>query len=141
MGRKYKWDILINTPKKDGRNMGKIDSYRDLVVWQRAMELAIEVYKLVKKLPREETYGLSDQMRRAVVSIASNIAEGQSRNSVKDYAHYLVIARGSKSELETQLLMCVGIGYLSETDISNSMLMLSEIGKMINTMLSKFLPK
>jgi len=75
------------------------------------------------------------QMRRATVSIPSNIAEGQGRSTVKDYIHYLTIARGSKSELETQLLICVRIGYLSNEDISLSMGKLTEISKMINSLI------
>jgi len=118
--------------------MSEIKSYRDLSVWQRAMEVTIEVYRLVKKLPKEETYALSDQMRRAVVSIPSNIAEGQSRDSLRDYTRYLIIARGSKSELETQLMICVSIGYLSDTDISCAMGKLAEVGRMLNTMISGF---
>jgi four helix bundle protein len=84
-----------------------LQSYKDFTVWQKAMDLTVEIYKLVKLLPKEETYALSDQMRRAVVSIPSNIAEGQSRNSDKEFANFLGIARGSNSELETQLQICI----------------------------------
>ena len=75
--------------------------YKDLTAWQKSMELVKEVYCLVKKLPKEETYSLSDQMRRAAVSIPSNIAEGNGRKSLTDYARFLDIARGSEYELET----------------------------------------
>ena len=71
--------------------MGKLNSYQDLLVWQKSVELCVEIYKLVKLLPKEEMYGLSDQMRRAVVSIPSNIAEGQARNSKKEFVNYLAI--------------------------------------------------
>ena len=77
--------------------------YQDLVVWQRSMELVKEIYSLIKYLPKEELYGLSDQMRRAAVSIPSNIAEGQARYSNKDFIGFLYISRGSIAELETQL--------------------------------------
>ena len=77
------------------------NSCEDLIVWQKAMDLTIEVYRLVKFLPREETYALSDQMRRAAVSIPSNIAEGHGRNSNKEFANFLSIARGSLTELRT----------------------------------------
>ena len=109
----------------------KIQHYRQLVVWQRAMQLVKEIYALTKKLPKEELYGLSNQMQRAAVSIPSNIAEGQARNSTKEFSQFLGIATGSKAELQTQLLICVSIGYFSETDITNAMNMLEEVGKML----------
>ena len=78
-----------------------VNSCEDLIVWQKAMDLTTEIYRLVKFLPREETYALSDQMRRAAVSIPSNIAEGHGRNSNKEFANFLSIARGSLTELRT----------------------------------------
>ena len=80
--------------------MNEIKDFKDLVVWQRAMDLVAEVYQVVKKLPKEELYALSDQIRRAVISIPSNIAEGYGRNSSKEFSHFISIAKGSKSELE-----------------------------------------
>ena len=112
-------------------------SYQDLKVWQMAMDLTAEVYKLVKKLPKEEAYAMSDQMRRAVVSIPSNIAEGSDRNSDKEFAQYLHIARGSKSELETQLLISVRVGYLTETDIQLAVQMCKEIGSMLTALIRR----
>ena len=112
-------------------------NYRELVVWQKAMKLTAVIYKLVKKLPKEELYSLSDQMRRAVISIPSNIAEGQGRHTNKDFTHFLIIARGSKSELETQLLVCVEVGYLGEAEILEAMDLLTEIGKMLNSFINK----
>ena len=114
-----------------------IQDYRDLVVWQKAMEVAKQVYLLVKGLPKEEIYALSDQMRIAAVSIPSNIAEGNARNSAKEYAQFLSIARGSKAELETQLLLCKEIGYLTQTEIQPLLVLLKEIGKMISVMIRK----
>lgn len=114
-----------------------IQDYRDLVVWQKAMEVAKQVYLLVKGLPKEEIYALSNQMRRAAVSIPSNIAEGNARNSAKEYAQFLSIARGSKAELETQLLLCKEIGYLTQTEIQPLLVLLKEIGKMISVMIRK----
>ena len=108
-----------------------IKHYRELVVWQRAMQLVKEIYVLTKKLPKEELYGLSNQMQRAAVSIPSNIAEGQARNSTKEFSQFLGIATGSKAELQTQLLICVSIGYLTDADISSAMNMLEEVGKML----------
>ena len=112
-------------------------SYQGLLVWQKAMDLTTAIYKLVKKLPKEELYSLSDQMRRSAVSIPSNIAEGQDRHSKKEFIHFLTISRGSKAELETQLLICVKVGYLSETDISEAMSLSKEIGKMLTSLINK----
>lgn len=114
-----------------------LQSYRDFTVWQKSMDLAVEVYRLVKLLPKIETYALSDQMRRAVVSVPSNIAEGQGRNSTKDFIKFLAIARGSQKELETQLQLCVRIGYITEEKISVAMNLCEEIGKMLNTLMKK----
>ena len=118
----------------DNRSNQKIEDYKDLIVWQRSMELAEEVYRLVKKLPKEELFALSDQIRRAVISIPSNIAEGYERNSTKEYIHFLSIAKGSKAELETQLLLCTKIHYLNNSDIEKSISLIQEIGKMINSL-------
>ena len=83
-----------------------ISNYKELDVWKKSMEVAIKVYKLVKFLPSEEKFCLSDQMRRAVISIPSNIAEGNQRYSSREYKHFLTISKGSLAELETQLLLC-----------------------------------
>ena len=116
--------------------MAKLN-YKDLIVWQKAMDLTVEIYKLVKKLPKEESYSLSDQMRRAAVSIPSNIAEGQERNSKKEFIRFLSIAQGSRAELETQLLICQKTGYLADTDTLETMFLLKEIGKMLNALIKK----
>ncbi|HAG10052.1 MAG TPA: four helix bundle protein [Desulfotomaculum sp.] len=112
-------------------------SYRDLIVWQKAMELTVMIYSLVKKLPKEEIYALSDQMRRAAVSIPSNIAEGQERNTNREFIQFLAIAQGSKAELETQLLICVKVGYLADSDISEAKELIREIGKMLSVLITK----
>jgi len=112
-------------------------SYQELIVWQKSMELTVEIFKLVKKLPKEETYGLSNQMRRAVVSIPSNIAEGQDRNSNKEFCNFLYIARGSRAELETQLSICVKVGYLTDSNISQAMQLIREVGKMLTALITK----
>ena len=113
------------------------EGFRDLVVWQKAMELVQETYRIVKKLPKEETYALSDQMRRAAVSIPSNIAEGQVRNSTKEFVNFLSIARGSNAELYTQLMICVQLGYLTKEEISKALLMSEETGKMLKTLIQR----
>ena len=106
-------------------------NHKELTVWQKAMELVVEVYGLVKKLPKEETYALSDQMRRAVVSIPSNIAEGNARGSEKEFLRFLSIAQGSNAEIETQLLICVQLGYLYEGEIQTALVLSEEVSKMI----------
>ena len=111
--------------------------HTDLVVWQKAMQLVKLIYQLVKKLPKEELFALSDQMRRAAVSIPSNIAEGHDRNSTKEYVHYLSIAKGSNSELNTQLLISIDIGYLSEEDVKEALQISGEIGKMLSVLIKK----
>ena len=109
--------------------------YRELIVWQKSIAAAKSVYSLVKKLPKEEMYGLSDQMRRAAVSIPSNIAEGNARSSTNEYLHFLSIANGSKAELETQLLLCIEIGYLTEQEVSETWGLLQEVGKMLHVLM------
>ena len=112
-------------------------SYRDMIVWQKSMDLAIEIYKLVKLLPKEEIYALSDQMRRAAVSVPSNIAEGQSRNKTKEFLQFLSIARGSNAELFTQLLICEKVGYLTEKQTLYAKSTSSEISKMLVSLINK----
>ncbi len=116
---------------------GYAKNYRDLVVWKRSIELVKETYKLMRFLPKEETYALSNQIRRAVVSIPSNIAEGNGRASTKDYARFLSMARGSKYELETQLLICVELNYLTQEQIAYAMNLSEEIGRMLNVIIAK----
>lgn len=112
----------------------KSRNFRELIVWQKAMDLTIEIYSLVKSLPREETYGLSDQMRRAAISIPSNIAEGEGRDSDKDLSRFLSISRGSLWELSTQIEICERLGYLDRKRTENAHLLIIEIGKMIKSL-------
>jgi len=114
--------------------------FKDLIVWQKAMELVTEVYCLVKRLPKEELFSLSDQIRRAVISIPSNIAEGHGRNSTKEFIQFLAIAKGSKAELETQLLICVKINYLNNSDIEIAINLIKEVGKMLNALQKSLIP-
>ena len=118
----------------------KIKSFRDLHVWQKAMALAKSVYCVVKYLPREETYGLSDQMRRAAVSIPSNIAEGQARQTKKEFLQFLWIARGSSAELETQLQLAIDLGYLDGVPVEQmkTLFQLSdEVSRMLYTLIAR----
>ena len=89
-------------------------NYRNLIAWQKAMELVLEVYKATKTMPKEEIYGLTSQMRRAAVSIPSNIAEGQGRKTPRDFKNFLSIALGSLKELETQILIAQGLNYFND---------------------------
>ncbi|MBQ7705925.1 MAG: four helix bundle protein [Selenomonadaceae bacterium] len=114
-----------------------MNTCKDLIVWQKSMKLFVEVYKLVKLLPKEETYALSDQMRRAVVSIPSNIAEGFGRNSTREYIQFLSIARGSCFELDTQIQGCLLIEYFTEKNAKVSLDLLDEIGRMLSAMINK----
>ncbi len=118
-----------------------INSYKDLNVWQKSMELARIVYSIVKLLPREELYALSDQMRRAVISIPSNIAEGYYRNSTRDYIRFLSIAKGSLGEIETQLMLCEDFGYLKNEQITPALRKCEEIGKMLTMLINNLLSK
>ena len=116
-------------------------SFEDLIVWQKAMDLVVEVYQIAKLLPNEEVYALANQIKRAAVSIPSNIAEGHERNTTKDFIKYLYIARGSKGELETQLLLCVRLQYLAVTQIESAQRLLIEIGKMLNSLIQSLSAK
>ena len=115
-------------------------SYKELIVWQKAMDLVVEVYRLVKLLPREELYALSDQMRRSAVSIPSNIAEGHTRNSTKEYIQFLSIAKGSNAELQTQLSICSRLGYLSDEQISKANSLSDEIDRIIHSIKGRITP-
>ncbi len=112
----------------------KINSFKDLVVWQRAMELAEAVYNESKVFPREEQYGLQSQMRRAAVSIPSNIAEGSKRGSRKDYVQFLRIANGSAAELETQILLSEQVYKIN---FIKSKQCLDEVRKMLIVLMSR----
>lgn len=112
----------------------KSSDYRQLKVWQKAMDLTVEIYSLVNKFPRAENYALSDQMRRSVVSIPSNIAEGQGRNSDKEFVNFLSIARGSLWELETQIEISERLHYIDSGPKNKVYEQTEEIGKMLNAL-------
>jgi four helix bundle protein len=105
--------------------------YRELKVWRLAMELAEDVYKLCAEFPKHEVYGLNSQLQRAAVSIPSNIAEGQARNSNKEFSHFLGIARGSLAELETQIMLAQRLNYLTTEKADPALEKVEEIGKML----------
>ena len=107
-------------------------SYRDLLVWQKAMDLIDEVYTFTRPFPKDETYGLAIQMRRAATSIASNIAEGQGRYSLKDFRHFVRQARGSALELETHCIIAERQRYLTAGRSEELQTRLAEVVKMMN---------
>ena len=109
--------------------------YKELKVWQKAMDLTAEIYRLVKLLPRDETYAMSDQLRRASVSIPSNIAEGHGRDSDKEFIKFLCIAKGSLFEVETQLILCNRLNMINENETTSAFSLIVEIGKMINSLI------
>jgi four helix bundle protein len=112
-----------------------VQSYQDLEVWKRGMELSKAVYLVTRRLPREETYGLVSQMRRAVISIPSNIAEGWGRQTTKQYIQFLQIAQGSAAELETQLLLTVDLEMLKKSEIHTPVDLLTQIRKMLRSLI------
>ena len=112
-------------------------NYKDLTVWQRAMDLTDEIYRLIRRLPKEEAYALAAQMRRSAVSIPSNIAEGQGRQTDNEMRNFLHIANGSCMELETQLLICIRLGYIKEEQAEAAFQLCDEIGKILSSFISK----
>jgi four helix bundle protein len=109
-----------------------ISNYRDLIVWQKAVDLVVEVYRSTKGYPPEERFGLALQMRRAIISIPSNIAEGQGRSTRKDYVHFLRIARGSVQELETQVIISLRLELISKETHDALLDLLGEVGRLLN---------
>ena len=102
--------------------MGEIRTFRDLIAWQRGRSLVKEVYALTAQLPSEERFGLCNQMRRSAVSIPSNIAEGHARGTTPEFIKLLRIARASLAELDTQLVLCVDLGFVADTQAADSLL-------------------
>lgn len=112
-------------------------SYKDLIVWQKGIQLVTEIYRLTEKFPRQETYGLASQMQRAATSIPSNIAEGRSRNTTKDFIQFLHVALGSATELETQLIIAGNLGYGDEPQRLKITALLSEVCRMLHGMIKR----
>ncbi len=113
-----------------------IQSYRDLVAWKKAMRLVSSVYRCTQAFPRSETYGLTSQLRRAAVSVPSNIAEGQARLSTGEFRHFLGNARGSLMEVETQILIAQELGYLEQKEIETLLGETGELGRILNGLLA-----
>lgn len=113
-------------------------SYRDTVVWEKSLEVAIGVYRLVSALPREEVFGIRAQMTRAASSIPCNVAEGWCRETARDKAHFMTIAHGSLAELETLITLCERIGWLSVESTAPVRSLLDEVGRMVTVLRRRF---
>ncbi|MDX5338946.1 MAG: four helix bundle protein [Cyclobacteriaceae bacterium] len=108
-----------------------MNRYKELLVWQKSIELAVEVYQLTEKLPKEEKFGLISQINRSVISIPSNIAEGAGRNTSKEFNNFLGIAQGSSFELDTQLIISNRLNFISDEDYQKLELQLAHIQNMV----------
>jgi four helix bundle protein len=114
-------------------------SYRDLIAWRKAMELVTEIYAVTRGFPQDERYGLTNQLRRAAVSVPSNIAEGQARFSRKEFRHFLSHARGSLVEIETQVMIAQNLGYLPATQVSVLLEHAAELGRVLNGLIASIM--
>ena len=113
-----------------------VSSYRQLVVWQKAIELVLEVYRATQDFPKEEMYGLTSQLRRAAVSVPSNIAEGQGRFSTGEFKQFLGHAKGSLFELQTQVVIAQKLGFMKDKVASKLVALSDEVGRMLSGLLS-----
>jgi four helix bundle protein len=113
----------------------EIKSHRDLIVWQRAMDLVVETYKVSRDFPKEELYGLTSQMRRAAVSVPANIAEGQGRRLSGEFIHFLGNARGSLLELDTHLEIALRLGFIEQKKYQPVQDQIQEVGRILNGLL------
>jgi len=117
-----------------------IQSHRELLIWQRGIQMSVAIYEMTRNFPRDEMYGLTSQMRRAGVSVPSNIAEGYGRLSKEQYRHFLGIAQGSNLELKTQLVIAKQLGFVDFREIDKVEALSFEVGKMLTTLLKKLRP-
>jgi four helix bundle protein len=114
-----------------------VESYRDLKVWQRAIEMTLAIYRITTSFPKEDLFGLTGQIRRAGVSVASNIAEGYGRGSKGEYKQFLAMARGSNLEVQTQLFLATELGYDNSAQLKTADDLSNEVSKMLNSLLAK----
>ncbi len=112
-----------------------LKSYRDLVVWQKAMDVTVETYRFSNDFPKSELYGLTSQLRRAGVSVPSNVAEGYGRGSRKEYVQFLCISQGSLKELETQVIIAQRLNYGSKTAGDDLLESSEEVGRMLGALI------
>ena len=114
------------------RTAAKVGGYKDLLVWRKGIELVKEIYKLTKPYPADERFGLVSQMRRAAVSIPSNIAEGQARKTTGEFIQFLSHAEGSLAELDTQIVLAVELGFSNNGQVASATELVSELKRMLN---------
>lgn len=117
--------------------MSQLQSYKQLIVWQKAMDLTVLIYKITETFPKSEIYGLISQIRRAAVSIPSNIAEGYGRSSPKEYGQFYTVAYGSLLEVETQLTLSFRLGYIAQAKLGQIFTTIEEMSKMLHVMILK----
>ena len=117
--------------KKQDKNINIMKTHKDLDCWKRGIELVTEVYRVTKDFPKDELYGLTNQIRRAAVSIPSNIAEGAARNSEKEFAQFLYISLGSLSELETQFIISKNLVYIEEEKFDYIVSIITHVKRLI----------
>jgi four helix bundle protein len=118
-----------------------VQAFDELVVWQKSVDLVAAIYTATAHFPREEIYGLTSQLRRAAVSVPSNIAEGQSRNSTRDFLNFLSIARGSLAEVQTQLIIAQRLNYLTDESLQPLLAQLTEVRKLLIGLIKSLNPK
>ena len=111
--------------------------YKDLLVWQKGIATVKQIYELTQTFPAEERYGLTSQMRRAAVSVPSNIAEGQARHTTREFIQFVSHAEGSVAELDTQLIIAIELGYCKNGKAENILALISELRKMLNSLRRK----
>lgn len=128
------WLVASETPT----DRMKVKTYTDLIVWQKAILLVKDVYALTKAFPKEEIYGLTSQLRRAAVSIPSNIAEGQGRGSRNEFVHFLGMAKGSLCEVQTQIHIAKELGYIDPADEKRLVEGAHEVGRILNGLPNSF---
>ena len=117
--------------------MSSLKSYRDLLVWQKAIDLVTEAYRATAAFPKSETYGLTSQIRRAATSIPANIAEGYGRGSRKEYVQFLIVAQGSLKELETHFIVAEKLSYLTASQTERVLSQTDELGRMLGSLIRK----
>ena len=117
------------------------ESYRELIAWQKSMQFATEVYRATEQFPRDEHFGLRQQIRRSSVSVPSNIAEGKGRQTTKDYVQFLYRPRGSALELETQLEIARNVGFLDAQTFEKLLAQSAEVGRVLNGLITKTLKR
>jgi four helix bundle protein len=129
--------VTSDKPKTNSLNAARPEGYEDLLVWQKGMALVKRVYEITRTFPRDEKFGLVSQMRRAAISIPSNIAEGQARHSTGEFVQFLSHAEGSVAELNTQLMLSVELGYCSRDRTAEATALVRELRRMLNALRRK----